>query len=67
MTEHQYTVAGMTCQNCRRHVTDALAAIPGALDVQVDLDSGRATVRAEHPLTDAHVRAALEDAGYALK
>jgi copper chaperone CopZ len=31
MIEHQYAVAGMTCQNCRHHVTDALSGIERSL------------------------------------
>lgn len=66
MTEHQYRVAGMTCDNCRRHVTEALASIPGAGEVRVDLEAGQATVHADRPLSRDEVQAALEEAGYEL-
>lgn len=37
-------ITGMTCHNCVKHVTQALQAIPGVTEVQVDLSSGRAEV-----------------------
>jgi copper chaperone CopZ len=38
-------VGGMTCQNCVRHVIEALQQVPGVADVEVDLSTGRARVR----------------------
>jgi copper chaperone CopZ len=35
-------VTGMTCDNCVRHVTQALEQVPGASEVKVDLAAGRA-------------------------
>jgi len=35
----------MTCQNCARHVTDAIQSVPGVRSASVMLESGRATVR----------------------
>ncbi len=66
MNDHDYTVQGMTCENCRRHVTAALSALPGVAEVRVDLGSGRAVLRADRDLTRDEVRAALEEAGYEL-
>ena len=66
MIDQNFTVAGMTCANCVRHVTEALQALPGVREVRVDLASGRPDVRAEHALADADVRAALDEAGYEL-
>jgi copper chaperone len=66
MIDQQFMVTGMTCENCRRHVTEALAGLPGVRSVDVDLPSGRATVHAEHAVNENDVRAALEDAGYDL-
>lgn len=37
-------VTGMTCHNCVKHVTQALQAVPGVTQVQVDLATGRAQV-----------------------
>jgi len=38
-------VRGMTCQNCARHVTDAIQSVPGVRSASVMLEGGRATVR----------------------
>src|SRR5262249_14675585 len=38
-------VAGMSCGNCARHVTDALQRVPGVHSATVDLAGGRAGVR----------------------
>ncbi len=35
----------MTCQNCARHVTDAIQSVPGVRSASVVLEGGRATVR----------------------
>lgn len=61
-----YTVVGMTCGHCVASVTEEVGAIPGVEDVAVDLDSGRVTVTSGSLLDDAQVKAAVEEAGYAL-
>ncbi|MGA3283531.1 MAG: heavy metal translocating P-type ATPase [Verrucomicrobiota bacterium] len=38
-------VGGMNCQNCARHVTDAIQGVPGVRSATVMLETGRATVR----------------------
>ena len=38
------TVGGMTCENCVRHLRDALLDLPGVEGVQVDLASGLAVI-----------------------
>lgn len=47
-------VEGMTCQNCVRHVREALESIPGATDVSVNLQSGEVEV------SGVEVRAVIE-------
>ena len=55
-------VTGMTCDNCVRHVREALESVPGVRKVKVYLDSGRADVEGEaDPLM---LIAALEEEGY---
>jgi Cu+-exporting ATPase len=39
-------IGGMTCQNCARHVREALQEVPGVDYAEVDLDAGRASVKA---------------------
>jgi len=40
----QLKIEGMTCGHCVMSVKRALAAVPGAADVEVDLKTGRAQV-----------------------
>ena len=64
-----FSVDGMTCGNCVRHVTEELTAIPGVTDVQVQLVAGGSspvTVISDAPLTDAAIAAAVDEAGYAV-
>jgi copper chaperone len=66
MSEHTYTVTGMTCGHCVSSVTEEITGIDGVTDVAVDLPTGAVTVVSTAPLDDARVRAAVEEAGYRL-
>ncbi|HEY9722954.1 MAG TPA: heavy metal-associated domain-containing protein [Oscillatoriaceae cyanobacterium] len=55
-------VNGMTCENCVRHVREALEQVPGVRDVRVDLAEGRATV--EGDADPQLLVAALDEEGY---
>ncbi|MEH1056135.1 heavy metal-associated domain-containing protein [Micromonospora sp. CPCC 206171] len=61
-----YAVTGMTCEHCVRAVTEELSALPGVDEVRVDLTAGTATVTSTTPLSEASVRAAVDEAGYEL-
>ena len=61
-----YRVIGMTCGHCVQAVTTELSRIPGVSDVAVDLASGAVTVISESTLGLDDVRAAVDEAGYAL-
>ena len=62
----KYTVSGMTCAHCVASVTEEVQEISGVSDVQVDLSTGRLRFTSEQPVSDADVRAAVEEAGYQL-
>lgn len=62
MITQTFRVSGMTCGNCVRHVTQALDALPGVEEAQVDLASGSATVTGT--VDPAAVVAALTREGY---
>lgn len=66
MTTATYTVTGMTCGHCVSAVTAELTALSGVASVDVDLESGRVTVASDAPLDLEAVRAAVDEAGYAL-
>ena len=59
--EKKVVIEGMMCQNCRAHVDKALNGISGA-SATVDLDSKTAVVSGD--VSDAAIRAAVEEAGY---
>jgi copper ion binding protein len=59
-----YTVVGMSCSHCVAAVTNEVSEVPGVVDVDVDLGSGRLTVTSDRPLTDAEVAEAVGEAGY---
>jgi copper chaperone len=62
----EYVVTGMTCGHCAASVSEEIGEIAGVTDVRVDLDSGEVTVTSDQPVSDAEVRAAVEEAGYQL-
>ena len=66
MATATYTVAGMTCGHCVNAVTTELSAIAGVTNVDVHLDTGRATVTSDEPLDRESVAAAVVEAGYEL-
>jgi copper chaperone CopZ len=66
VTTSTYTVTGMTCEHCAGAVREELERIPGVTEVAVDLPSGAVTVVSEQPVTDADVRAMVDEAGYEL-
>jgi copper chaperone CopZ len=66
MTTSTYTVTGMTCGHCVNAVSGEIGALPGVTAVDVDLATGLVTVTSERPLDGAAVRAAVDEAGYAL-
>ena len=58
------TIEGMTCGHCVKAVTEALRALPGVRDVEVAVGSAAFTTDA--PPDEAAVRAAIDEAGYAV-
>lgn len=59
-------VSGMTCNNCVRHVTEALQGVPGVRSVATSLETGRAEVRwTNNQVGNVETLiAALDEAGY---
>jgi copper chaperone len=66
MATTTYTVTGMTCGHCVAAVTGEVGQVPGVTGVQVDLITGAVAVSSDGPLDDAAVRAAVDEAGYAV-
>lgn len=68
-TTTDYLVSGMTCGHCVASVTEEISELRGVESVTVDLNAGgtsRVTVASTVPLELASVRAAVDEAGYAL-
>lgn len=66
MTTRTYSVTGMTCGHCEQAVSSELKALDGVTDVSVELVAGGAssvTVSSTHPLDQARVASALDEAG----
>jgi copper chaperone CopZ len=61
-----YNVTGMTCGHCVQAVTEELSRLPGVRDVRVDLNTGVVTVESDGQVPLDEVRAAVDEAGYAL-
>lgn len=56
-------IGGMTCENCERHVTDALNGIDGTW-ARVSLGDNMARILSKHPIDEAAYERAVKDAGY---
>ena len=62
MKTNTFDVKGMTCDNCVRHVTEAIRRVPGVTDARVDLTANSAQVTGE--FDPAEVCSAVEEEGY---
>ena len=62
--DRTYNVSGMTCGHCKSAVVNEVLQVPGVRAVDVDLDSGRLTVRGD--ADDEAIRKAVDEAGYAV-
>jgi Cu+-exporting ATPase len=62
----EFSVTGMTCNGCARHVTEAIQGVPGVATATVSLEAGRARVRwSPQAVPDAAaVMRAVADAGF---
>jgi copper chaperone CopZ len=66
MDTQTYTVTGMTCGHCAASVTEEISELDGVENVDVVVETGAVTVTSSAPLDESAVRAAVEEAGYAL-
>ncbi len=65
MSETTYEVTGMTCAHCVEAVTREVSAVTGVRSAEVDLARGTLLVRGDG-VSDEEVRAAVDEAGYAV-
>lgn len=62
-------VEGMTCMHCVKAVTGEVSAVDGVLDVSISLnpdEPSQVTVLSDQALDEAALRAAVDEAGYAV-
>lgn len=57
-------VEGMGCQNCVKHVREALEGLDGVSGAEVSLDSNTAIITTTKEVTDSAITSAIEEAGY---
>ncbi len=63
----EISISGMSCENCARHVREALGKLAGVRKVSVSLEKGLAEVDSAAELSDAQLREAIEEEGYEVK
>lgn len=69
MVTASYRVSGMTCDHCIAAIREELRLLAGVHDVVIDLapgDFSTVTVTSDAQLSLDDVRAAVDEAGYAL-
>jgi copper chaperone len=65
MATQTIKIEGMTCNHCVMRVEKALKALPGVMDVRVDLQKGAAVVTYdETKITPEKLSFAVVEAGY---
>ena len=57
-------IEGMMCQNCVKHVFNALSKVEGVDSVEVDLDGKKAEVVLKDEVSDDVLKEAVTEAGY---
>lgn len=63
LAEKDVIIEGMSCNNCKARVENALNSIEG-LKAEVDLNSNTAHVRIAHLVSDDEIKKAVSKAGY---
>ena len=64
--EKTLKIEGMMCAHCQKHVHDALAKMDGVTGVTVDLEGGKADVKATRDIPQDEFAKVITDAGYEL-
>ena len=62
MTTRTYSVPGISCGHCKNAIEGELTPLEGVESALVDIDAKTVTVVGE--ITEADVRAAVDEAGY---
>ena len=57
-------VEGMGCQNCVKHVREALEGLDGVSGAEVSLETNTAVITLTKDVADTAIIAAIDEAGY---
>lgn len=60
-------VEGMGCDNCVRHVREALEGLDGIAGAEVSLETNTAMITLTKEVADSEIIAAIDEAGYDVK
>lgn len=66
MMTHKYRIAGMTCMGCRNTVKESLLSHPDITEVNIDLDTGIATISMSKHVHTEELKKLLEDSHYTI-
>ncbi|MEE0514464.1 MAG: heavy metal translocating P-type ATPase, partial [Emergencia sp.] len=64
--KYELVIKGMMCQHCQKHASDALNAMEGVKQAEVNLSAGTAEVHAEREISMDEFAKVIADAGYEL-
>ncbi|HLG40814.1 MAG TPA: mercuric transport protein MerTP [Chitinophagaceae bacterium] len=65
VVEAKFDIEGMTCAGCEEHIKNAVAQIPGFIEVMADHTKGKASVKFDKTKTDIHkIITAIDETGY---
>ena len=57
-------VEGMGCQNCVKHVKEALENLDGVTSAEVSLEKNTAVISFTKEISDEAIKSAIDEAGY---
>lgn len=63
---HTFTISGMSCDGCRKHVEEALATVEGVEKAEVNLEKESATIEMKDSISIDKLQAALADSPYTI-
>ena len=64
MSTSTYAVTGMTCGHCELSVREEVSGVTGVEGVEVSATTGTLIVTSSHPVDDAQILHAVDEAGY---
>ena len=65
--EKEIIVVGMHCNNCAKHVEEALKKIKGVKKVLVELESGKVKILSKTEIDDTQINNTIDTLGYSVK